>query len=799
MSHNNLDYKNYKPYLEELDRLIKILNKYDFDVCLDGGTLLGAARNNDLIPTDDDIDIFYISKQNNLTEVLKEFNNKIKPLLERKGYVVEPISWTVRKNKKLLFGQYHITKNDITLDLWASWFNSSDKFYLSHCITGELIKENIYPLKQLKLKDRTYCVPNDYEKLLELLYKKDWRIPDNYRPKPNHYFFQKNILKIIDVYGWAYHFIALDQQKYSIHNIKYCKLADFKEESLENIDIIYFHSPGVGFGRIKNIIKLTREKFKHIKIIGAYAGENRLSYPDSDLIVSISAKHLPYLRYIYRVPPAIFLPECVDTDFFKPPIYKSNRNFIPGFAGRNAPVKRTHLLDKLDFSVKKQMDHSPENFTQDRTLLPMKQFYHSIDCLVLTSKSECMPRTVLEAMSCGLPIISTDVGSLKMLVDEEWLVPVLPEEETVRIMNEKLNKLYNDRELRKQVGKRNRETILKYFNWENNQPIWDDVFSYLYTSNYQKIKEVTDQFNQQFYDKEPALLENAKFIEPPKVEPEVKLVFEEKKEMKNTNEQYKVAICITTFLRDNLLYKTLQTIVDNYTKDCIVLVADEGYADDEKNINIDYFKSQIPLEYYRLPFFCGISTARNFLVNKANEKNIPYILIGADSIQFTTNYNFDNIINFLETDINNGIVGFNLFNYATWRGTINLIEGQHFYMDIPDKAPFVHNNLNLIPVEMCSNFFLAKTKVLLDNKWDDELKLMEFEDFFWRLKTKTNYKVFFTSDIQGRYIHNRTKEYEEYRNLANSQFDKLVCQKYGLKRWVKLSPIFYKHIKKEKR
>lgn len=260
---------------------------------------------------------------------------------------------------------------------------------------------------------------------------------------------------------------------------------------------------------------------------------------------------------------------------------------------------------------------------------------------------------------------------------------------------------------------------------------------------------------------------------------------------------YKIAILITTFLRDNLLYKTLQKIVDNYTNNCIVFIADQGYADSEKDINIDYFKSQIPLEYYRLPFFCGISAARNFLINKAREMEIPYCLLTADSIQFINPYNFDDTIEFLESDINNGIIGFDLLNYATWRGTITLIPKQYFYVDIPDKAPFQYKELSIIPVEMCSNFFIAKTNVLINNKWDEELKLMEFEDFFWRLKTNTNYKVFFTSDIKGRYIHNRTKEYEEYRNLANSQFNKLVCQKYGLTRWVKVSPIFYKHIKKE--
>jgi hypothetical protein len=258
---------------------------------------------------------------------------------------------------------------------------------------------------------------------------------------------------------------------------------------------------------------------------------------------------------------------------------------------------------------------------------------------------------------------------------------------------------------------------------------------------------------------------------------------------------YKIAILITTFLRDKLLYKTLQTIVDNPTKDCIVLIADQGYTDSEKDITIDYYKSQIPLEYYHQPFFSGISAGRNFLVNKAKEMNIPYCLISADSIQFTQSYDFQPVIAFLNSDKNNGVVGFNLVNYATWRGTIDLIPGKYFYVDIPNTEPINYEELSLLPVEMCSNFFLAKTETLIANPWDDELKLMEFEDFFWRLKTKTNYKVFFTSDIRGKYINNRTKEYGEYRNLATSQFNKLVCQKYNLIRWVKVSPNFYKHIK----
>ena len=51
---------------------------------------------------------------------------------------------------------------------------------------------------------------------------------------------------------------------------------------------------------------------------------------------------------------------------------------------------------------------------------------------------------------------------------------------------------------------------------------------------------------------------------------------------------YKIAILITTFLRDKLLYKTIQSIINNYPKDCIILIADQGYTDSEKDITIEH-------------------------------------------------------------------------------------------------------------------------------------------------------------------------------------------------------------------
>jgi len=258
----------------------------------------------------------------------------------------------------------------------------------------------------------------------------------------------------------------------------------------------------------------------------------------------------------------------------------------------------------------------------------------------------------------------------------------------------------------------------------------------------------------------------------------------------------KIAILLTTFIRDQLLFKTLQSIIENYTSDCILLIADQGYSSEEKKITIEYTQSQIPCKYYTIPFDSGLSYARNFLVNKAKELEISYCLLMADSLQFMKEYDFSSYINFLENNTEAGIVGFDLDNYGTWRGNLELIPNKYFYIDISKETHIIYKDLILQPVDHVSNIFLAKTQTLIENPWDDELKLMEYEDFFWRLKTNTKYKVYWTDRLQFHYTKNRNNEYEQYRNRATREFRKLVEQKYKIERWVHCTPTFLKFVRK---
>jgi glycosyltransferase involved in cell wall biosynthesis len=243
----------------------------------------------------------------------------------------------------------------------------------------------------------------------------------------------------------------------------------------------------------------------------------------------------------------------------------------------------------------------------------------------------------------------------------------------------------------------------------------------------------------------------------------------------------KIAILITTFLRDSALYKTVQSIVDNCPDNCTVLIADQGYQTDEKIITYDYFKSQIPCEVFYLPFDCGLSYARNFLVNKAKELGYEYCLVSSDSIQFTKKYNFEPIVELLETTEEYGLCGFDLENSkCPWEYKIDIQpNGIHL---IPSEDILSFNGKIYRSVEICRNIFLAKTNSI-NGLWDNEMKLGEHELAFIEYK-KRGYKVFWTDSIK--FKKNNAAggdEYKEYRKRLGDYL-KLLRKKLNISGWV---------------
>ncbi|GKX66105.1 glycosyltransferase family 4 protein [Inconstantimicrobium mannanitabidum] len=83
------------------------------------------------------------------------------------------------------------------------------------------------------------------------------------------------------------------------------------------------------------------------------------------------------------------------------------------------------------------------------------------DALALTSKQEGLPKNVMEAMACKLPIITTDVRGNRDLVDNMKngiVVPLYDVEATANA----IEKLYNNDKLRKEFSKCSYEKVQNY-------------------------------------------------------------------------------------------------------------------------------------------------------------------------------------------------------------------------------------------------------------------------------------------------------------------------------------------------
>lgn len=190
----------------------------------------------------------------------------------------------------------------------------------------------------------------------------------------------------------------------------------------------------------------------------------------------------------YRKAIALIPQFGVDERAFRPADESAARRRLRvGFAGRLVPEKGADLLlralPKLDRDVELVVQGSGpaeaclrrlagELKLEDRvTFLPhrpsreMPAFYQSVDVIALPSRTrpnwkEQWGRVVMEAMSCAVPVVVSSSGELPNVADDAGLV--VPEGD-VEALGAALRRLFDDAGLRRQLGERGRERVLRHY------------------------------------------------------------------------------------------------------------------------------------------------------------------------------------------------------------------------------------------------------------------------------------------------------------------------------------------------
>ena len=132
-------------------------------------------------------------------------------------------------------------------------------------------------------------------------------------------------------------------------------------------------------------------------------------------------------------------------------------------------------LDKLQQLIKKLKIQDKVTITGMVSKEEVEKYLINSDIYVMTSIAECFPMVLLEASSCGLPLISFDVPVGPKAIIENGKNGFLIDKRNQEEMTKTIVNLLKNREQLLELGKTSKEMSYKYLPSEIMKK-WDDIF-----------------------------------------------------------------------------------------------------------------------------------------------------------------------------------------------------------------------------------------------------------------------------------------------------------------------------------
>ena len=176
-----------------------------------------------------------------------------------------------------------------------------------------------------------------------------------------------------------------------------------------------------------------------------------------------------------------YIENGVNTEFFQIEIKKSEKIRIGSIGSKKwATHKGKYRINEIclrlgdDFENKSIYIDTTKDIMSQRDI---KKYYSSIDVFVISSISETGPNPLLEAMSCGIPVVSNKVGLAPIIIKSGIDGILIDDINDIDSYVESIKNLKNNRNLYNKISKKSKDKI-KSWDWNFKSSEFESMINF---------------------------------------------------------------------------------------------------------------------------------------------------------------------------------------------------------------------------------------------------------------------------------------------------------------------------------